>query len=453
MRRKSSAAADQVDPRDLIERVAAEHSSPSVPSPRGRHADPAAASAVPATTLLAEAPVSASGRHRRARDAADTADPAGAAGTATALAIAELHEPDDRPAGGRAGNSTVIEIDRAASARRSRIRRIAPLGVGAAAILAATMVLTLLQPGTEDPSLSTALLDDSSRRSASDSTLASNPAIGSGGGTALGDAALGATDRIGEAIAAREAAERRAEERARTGGGGDRQQAPAGGAGAGGGSAPQVAGDGVQAALARGWQAIGGDEFTGSSLGGGWSAYDSAGHDGNGRRTPDAVSVENGNLVIRGDSQGNTGGIAWGTPRQYGKWEVRAQFPAGDRQYHPVILLWPSEIEWPRGGEIDFAETTSASDDVSFFLHYGADNSQVDARRTLDITQWNNYAVEWTPNAVIGYINGEEWFRSEDPQTLPPGPMHAAIQLDYFPGGGGPPAPSEMRVAWMRMYS
>ncbi|BBF99035.1 MULTISPECIES: glycoside hydrolase family 16 protein [Pseudonocardia] len=463
MRRKSSAAADQVDPRDLIERVAAEHSSPSVHFDRGRHADPAAASAVSVATLLEDAPVTASGRHRRA-----------AGGTATALAIAELHEPDDRPAGdggsgsgsgGRSsGDSTVIEIDRAASARRSRFRRLAPLGVGAAAILAATMVLTLLQPGTEDPSLSTALIDDSSRRSVSGSTLATNPAVGSGGGTALGDAALGATDRIGEAIAAREAAEQRARERARAGT--DRQQAPAGGGGGGdaaadgsgnraapgAASAPQVAGDGVQAALARGWQAAGGDEFTGSSLGNGWSAYDSAGHDGQGRRTPDAVSVEDGNLVIRGDSQGNTGGIAWGTPRQYGKWEVRAQFPAGDRQYHPVILLWPSEIEWPRGGEIDFAETTSASDDVSFFLHYGSDNSQVDATRTLDITQWNNYAVEWTPNAVIGYVNGEEWFRSEDPQTLPPGPMHAAIQLDYFPGGGAP-APSEMRVAWMRMYS
>jgi len=447
MRRKNSAAADQVDPRDLIERVAAEHSSPSVPSPRGRHADPTAASAVRATTLLDDRPVSASGRHRRTREASDTA---------TAIAIAELHEPADRAAHG--GESAVVEIDRAVSARRSRIRRFAPLGVGAAAILAATMVLTLLQPGTEEPPLQNALIDESSRRSASDSALATNPAVGSGGGTALGDAALGATDRIGEALAAREAAEQRARERSRADS--DRQQAPASGSGsgngpaarAGGGSAPQVAGDGVQAALARGWQAIGGDEFTGSSLGSGWSAYDSVGHDGNGRRTPDAVSVENGNLVIRGDSQGNTGGIAWGTPRQYGKWEVRAQFPAGDRQYHPVILLWPSEIEWPRGGEIDFAETTSASDDVSFFLHYGADNSQVDARRTLDITQWNNYAVEWTPNAVIGYINGEEWFRSEDPQTLPPGPMHAAIQLDYFPGGGAP-APSEMRVAWMRMYS
>ncbi|ALE85861.1 hypothetical protein XF36_24210 [Pseudonocardia sp. HH130629-09] len=217
------------------------------------------------------------------------------------------------------------------------------------------------------------------------------------------------------------------------------------------GGAVQVAGDGIQAALKMGWQAIGGDEFLGSTLGSNWSPYNGEGHDGQGRRTSDAISVENGNLVIRGDSQGNTGGMAWGTPQKYGKWEMRAQFPKGDKQYHPVLLLWPSEVSWPEGGEIDFAETTSASDDVSFFLHYGSSNSQKDAKKQIDITQWHNYAVEWTPDAIVGYIDGVEWFRSEDPNTFPPGPMHATIQLDYFPDGGSP-EPSEMRVAWMRQY-
>ena len=143
--------------------------------------------------------------------------------------------------------------------------------------------------------------------------------------------------------------------------------------------------------------------------------------------------------------------MAWGTSQKYGKWEMRAQFPKGDKQYHPVLLLWPSEVSWPEGGEIDFAETTSASDDVSFFLHYGASNSQKTAKKALDITQWHNYAVEWTPDAIVGYVDGVEWFRSEDPNTFPPGPMHATIQLDYFPDGGSP-EPSEMRVAWMRQY-
>ncbi|MEQ3551140.1 glycoside hydrolase family 16 protein [Pseudonocardia nematodicida] len=450
MRRKSSAAVDRLDTREPVERVAAEHSSPSVPSSRaGRDAS----AAVPAAVLLQEEGVSASGRHRAwsAEDdfaGGDSFDAGPVTGTGRHAAVetsggalADLHDTD----------SSLVAVDRSAPAGRSRLRRFAPLGVGVAAVLAAAMVFTLLQPGAEDPSLDAALVDDSSRRSSSENTLATNPAIGNGGANALGDAAEGAAGQIGPALAAAEAARERAE---RGSGSGDAPSgdAPAPRSTGGGGGAPQNPGDGIQAALQRGWQAAGGDEFPGSSLGGNWSAYDSEGHDGQGRRTPDAVSVENGNLVIRGDSQGNTGGVSWGTPQMYGKWEMRAQFPAGDVQYHPVLILWPSEIPWPRGGEVDFAETTSASDDVSFFLHYGDDNRQVQSTRRIDITQWNNYAVEWTPNAIIGYINGEEWFRSEDPATLPPGPMHATIQLDYFPNGS-PVQPSEMRVAWMRQYS
>lgn len=588
MRRKSSAAADQVDPRDLIERVAAEHSSPSVPSPR---AGRSASAAVPATDLL-DGPVTASGRHRRAQadddtgaaaadsptgvadqatDApvlvtagsraattpADDASPWGprppAAGTdlftppggdrllggspgpdepdtgatrsgrriraISGAGIAGLHgapdrdapdrdaadhDPADRTAAGRGlvdrtavaeqvdgpgraalepgstdpglPDGSVVEIDRTGAPHRSAVRRFAPLGVGAAALLAATMIGTLLQPGADDPALSTTLVD-ASRRSVSDAPGSAASGVGDGGGSRLGDAAQGASGQIGPAIAAADAAERRAEERREQAASESASDSGAGsssssdsdsaagsdsasgsdssaGSGATGGvaGAAQVAGEGIQAALAKGWQAIGGDEFTGSSLGENWTAYDGPGHDGNGRRTPDAVSVENDNLVIRGDSEGNTGGIAWGEPAKYGKWEMRAKFPAGDKQYHPVLLLWPSEVSWPEGGEIDFAETTSASDDVSFFLHYGSDNSQKDAKKQIDITQWNNYAVEWTPDAVVGYVNGEEWFRSDDPDTLPPGPMHATIQLDYFPEGGSP-EPSEMHVAWMRQYS
>ncbi|OLL76441.1 hypothetical protein Ae168Ps1_4857c [Pseudonocardia sp. Ae168_Ps1] len=373
------------------------------------------------------------------------------------VAIAELHEPaGPADAGTGAGDSSVVEIDRAAPAGRSRLRRYGPLGVGVAAILAATLVVTLLQPGAEDPSLSTTLVD-ASRRSVSDGVGTATTGIGDGGGSAMGDVAQGASGQIGPAIAAAEAAEWRAAERKAAA---ERAAESGSDSGSGTGSAPagpvggaaQVVGDGIQAALKLGWQAIGGDEFTGSSLGENWSAYDGAGHDGQGRRTPDAVSVENGNLVIRGDSEGNTGGIAWGTPQKYGKWEMRAKFPKGDEQYHPVLLLWPSEISWPEGGEVDFAETTSASEDVSFFLHYGSDNSQKHAKTDLDITQWNNYAVEWTPEAIVGYVNGVEFFRSTDPETLPPGPMHATVQLDYFPSGGSP-QPSEMQVAWMRQYS
>ncbi len=435
---------DQLDPRELIARITAEqeHDSPSGRTgSTGRHAVPAAHD--PGTAVLTEYP-----------------PPGGSVAVLTPTGAHRIPEPydenedEDEPvddARERDGSDrSVVEIDRETPGRRWRTRRLAPLAIGGAAVLAATLVFTLLQPGSQDPDLASGLLNDSSRRSVSDNSLAAGPALGGGGGSgALSDVTQGATSQIGAARAA-QAAEKKRREAAEAG-------APAAGASgnsrpaAPGGGAAQVAGDGVQAALKLGWGAAGGDEFTGGGLGAGWTPYEGAGHAGNGRRTADAVSVENGNLVIRGDSQGNTGGIAWGESQKYGKWEMRAKFPKGDKQYHPVLLLWPSEAPWPEGGEIDFAETNSAADDVSFFLHYGGANSQETAKKALDLTQWHNYAVEWTPDGIRGFVDGVQYFESTNSSAQPPGPMHATIQLDYFPDGGSP-QPSEMQVAWMRQY-
>ena len=129
---------------------------------------------------------------------------------------------------------------------------------------------------------------------------------------------------------------------------------------------------------------------------------------------------------------------------------MRAKFPKGDAQYHPVLLLWPQD-GGSDDGEVDFAETTSASDSVSFFLHHGSGDQEARRRRQIDITQWHNYAVEVTSDRVTGYIDGQKWFESTDRDTLPRGPVHPAIQLDWFPKGDSP-EPSELLVDWMRIY-
>jgi hypothetical protein len=212
--------------------------------------------------------------------------------------------------------------------------------------------------------------------------------------------------------------------------------------------AKPAAEDGKQAATVEGWKLVDRDEFNGAP-GAKWGAYDGEGHDGEGRRTPAAVSVRDGALVIRGDADGNTGGMAWRDNRRTGRWEMRAKFPKGDAQYHPVLLLWP-EKGGSDDGETDFAETNSAADSVSFFLHHGS-GDQESAEKQIDITQWHNYAVEVTADQVTGYLDGQKWFESTDPDTLPGDAVHPVIQLDWFPKGN-PPKPSELLVDWMRVY-
>lgn len=343
----------------------------------------------------------------------------------TVALIARLSAEHDVPPVGALGqsrhsrDSANAVVSRGAGARRGTgIRRLAPFAVGAVVMLVATLVLTIVRsPGPP------ALVD----QSAPVSTVA--PAA-----PTPTQAPLPSTSPVAAAPPAPTAPPKPVA---------PRPPAP-------GSAARPTAGDGTQAAVLHGWTLAAADEFNGTSLGAKWGPYDGAGNGGKGRRSPDAITVQNGVMTIRGDNKGTTGGMAWSDDQRFGKWELRARFPKGDDQYHPVLLLWP-QGKWPQGGEVDFAETTSASSNVDFFLHYSSSNKQKSAEQPLDLTQWHNYAVEWVDGRITGYIDGRQWFQSTDSSTLPPGQMHVAIQLDYFPDGGSP-KPTEMDVDYVRIY-
>ena len=129
------------------------------------------------------------------------------------------------------------------------------------------------------------------------------------------------------------------------------------------------------------------------------------------------------------------------------------QVPKGDARHHPVLLLWPDAEDWPTGGEVDYAESTAASSDVEFFLHYGSSNNQTQASTAVDLTGWHNYAVEWNASGLRGYVDGVLFFTDTNTGHLPPRSMHQTIQLDWFPGGSTSTTPSSMNVAWVRIYS
>jgi beta-glucanase (GH16 family) len=158
-------------------------------------------------------------------------------------------------------------------------------------------------------------------------------------------------------------------------------------------------------------------------------------------------------MTITGDSQGNTEGMAWNPGQMYGRWEGRVRAPASDESYNALMLLWPDAENFPVGGEIDFMEMMDHNrQKTDIFIHYGEDNSQVNGSVEVDGTEWHNWAVEWTPEAITAYVDGEEWYRTTDSSIFPPGPMHLCIQLDWFPEGDTPKQ-SIMEVDWVRQYS
>ena len=222
-------------------------------------------------------------------------------------------------------------------------------------------------------------------------------------------------------------------------------------------AAVAATGDGSQAATARGWgSVVAGDEFSkaGAPDSTKWSVFKGSGHAGKGVRSPQAWSVANGVATVSGDSAGTTGGMSAKFAQQkYGKWETRMRTSARDPEYHPVLILWPNNNTSPNCAEIDYAEGSTNTAQIKFFLHYacGGSNFQTTAAKTIDTTQWHNYAVEWTPAGITGYIDGVKTFSDTNPAHLPSVGMHQTLQLDWFPDGSAT-KPSQMQVDWVRVY-
>ena len=194
------------------------------------------------------------------------------------------------------------------------------------------------------------------------------------------------------------------------------------------------------------------DTFDDTELSDPWGAYDGPGHDSNGIRSPGAIKVADGILTIDGTPDGTTGSLTRANEQLYGRWEALARYTSGTPAYHCVLLLWPDAEDWPVGGEVYYSEVSDgARQELEFFLHYGENNSQEHAKTTIDMTTWRNYAVEWTPDHVVGCVDGQEFFRSENPEANPPRPMHATIQPDWLPDGNEE-GPGKMEVDWIRQY-
>jgi hypothetical protein len=219
--------------------------------------------------------------------------------------------------------------------------------------------------------------------------------------------------------------------------------------------------DGTQVALARNWGAIvAGDEFayTGTPLATKWGLYDGPGHAGNGLRRPSAFNVHDGIMTITGTAGGTTGGTAFKYSGYGYRVEVRMRVYAtggGGDAYHPVLILWPDNNQWPAGAEYDFAETDVGKPNMDIFMHLPNHTPyrQDHASYTMDIANYHNYACEWNPAAqtLKAWCDGVERYSGTGRVAQAPGPMHLTIQLDNFDGTNEQPA--KMDIAWVRVYA
>jgi beta-glucanase (GH16 family) len=218
---------------------------------------------------------------------------------------------------------------------------------------------------------------------------------------------------------------------------------------------------GTEAAARFGWPLLFADEFDGAALNPiTWQPYAGGSAGALGQRTAANLAVSDGTLKVT--SRGLTsGGMGWQPGQTYGRWEVRARTEAG-AGYRPAILLWPDLEDWPAGGEIDFLDSPHPDrSETNFVVHHGPQNTQDGITTSGDFTGWHTYAVEWAPDHVTGFVDGQEVFRTTDPQMIPKGPMRLTIQQDIGPSQDGwtpavdatTPDEVQLEVDWVRIYA
>lgn len=200
------------------------------------------------------------------------------------------------------------------------------------------------------------------------------------------------------------------------------------------------------------------NDFTGTSLPSGWSAFSGTpGGDPGSLWEPSHVTVGGGLLQLNSsrDPAHNNGWVSGGLcqcglPRTYGAYFVRSRLTGpGPTQ---VELLWPT-VGWPP--EIDFNETYGGDTATSATLHYMAVNKKVNAALDVNMTRWHTWGVIWTPKSVTYTVDGHVWATMSTPSEIPNQPMTLDVtQQTWCSSGFACPASAQSTyVDWVAEYT
>lgn len=126
----------------------------------------------------------------------------------------------------------------------------------------------------------------------------------------------------------------------------------------------------------------------------------------------------------------------------YGYVEMRARMPEGQGLWP---ALWLAAVDASSRSEIDVVEFLGHEPDTMHMaLHFddetGEHHEPLVTYRGEDFTQgWHTYAIDWTPDAVVWYVDGVE--RSRQTRGVPDEPMYLIANMAV--GGVWPGEPDE----------
>ena len=143
------------------------------------------------------------------------------------------------------------------------------------------------------------------------------------------------------------------------------------------------------------------------------------GHAGHGRRRPENTTVADGMMTLVAKPNGDAPWVMSKFDTRFMRVEVRSRSMntgASGPTYHVLHLVWPSQDGWPGGGEYDLMEYSDPDTrKPGGFLHYPHDSGipvqqEQWKKDGIDVTEWHNWAFEWTAGGLKVWVDGVEVF-------------------------------------------
>lgn len=125
---------------------------------------------------------------------------------------------------------------------------------------------------------------------------------------------------------------------------------------------------------------------------------------------------------------GRTTDFVSGRLESQGKFEFTYGRAAARIRMSDAVGVWPAfwllgNGPWPNAGEIDIMEYVGEADWTGVALHgegYSGETPFVDKQffpPGTDVTQWHEYAVEWTPRQILFLVDGRLTYRVTRPMV------------------------------------
>lgn len=165
--------------------------------------------------------------------------------------------------------------------------------------------------------------------------------------------------------------------------------------------------------------------------------------------TDTVAYISDGTLKIVAKKQGNdviSARINTKESWMYGYFEARLKLPSGKGTWPAFWMMPQNFVSWPRDGEIDIMEYVGYQPNVVHAtVHTEAYNHMIGTQKGTSTTvknaetEFHVYAVEWTKDEIVGYVDGEAYFtfKNDGKGDIKTWPFNKAFYLKLNLAWGG----------------